>query len=345
DVGITYPWIRPPEELYGFANVPVSALAGFSMDYRKYFDDNWVRAQLYGGRDNFTIPALGTKFSAKVDQMYGLALSAGTENFEVRLSATDVKLTMNLRDDLMGLPAAQELQASVGNSVVSATAQLAGANAAVNGIEAQINSVGGVTAPAAAAYMPAYQAALADMAAAGAALQAAGAQAAGAAATFAAIPNGSGDAGFMGVGARYDNGTVLLMGEAGKRPVGGIPFPDTTAGFVTAGLHMGQFMPHLTYSVLDTDHSDLINQSQESYILGVRYDVQPWAALKVEYQYTKLGDATLRSAGSPFINPNDPSTKYVQSSGLFNEPLNLATLSSNVPDEVNKISVAFNMVF
>lgn len=345
DVGITYPWIRPPEELYGFANVPATALSGFSIDYRKYFDDNWVRAQFYGGRDNFTIPALGTRFTAETNQMLGLALSAGTENFEARLSYTDVKLSMNLRDDLLALPAAQELQANVGNSVVSATAALAGANAAVNGIEAQINSVGGITNPAAAAYMPAYQAALADMAAAGAALQTAGAQAAGAAATFAAIPNGTGDAGFMGVGARYDNGTVLLMGEAGKRPVGGIPFPDTTAGFVTAGLHMGQFLPHLTYSAVDSENSDLLNQTQESYILGLRYDVQPWAALKVEYQYTKLGDANLRRAGSPLINPSIASTQYVQSSGLFNEPLDLTTLSADVPDEVNKISLAFNMVF
>lgn len=335
DVGITYPWIRPPEELYGFANVPVTALAGFSLDYRKYFDDNWVRAQVYGGRDSFTIPALGTKFSAEVSQMYGLALSAGTENFEARLSFTDVKLTMNLRDDLLALPAAQELQANVGNSVVSATAALAGANAVVSGLEAA-----GVPASD-----PAYQAALANMMAAGAALQTAGAQAAGAAATFAAIPNGTGDAGFMGVGARYDNGTVLLMGEAGKRPVGGIPFPDTTAGFVTAGVHMGQFLPHLTYSTVDSENSDLINQNQESYILGVRYDVQPWAALKVEYQYTKLGDANLRQAGSPLINPSIASTQFVQSSGLFNEPLDLTTLSADVPDEVNKISLAFNMVF
>ncbi|HEX4975065.1 MAG TPA: hypothetical protein VFV48_04185 [Pseudomonadales bacterium] len=344
DVGLTYPWIRPPEELYGFGNVPLTALTGMSFDYRKYFDDNWVRAQIYTGRDVLSAPALGTVIGGDIKTMYGMVLSAGTENLEVRAGAAELTINMTLRSDILSLPAAKQMQADIGTSVVQATAALTGANAVVDGIEAQINAAGGINNPAAAVYIPAYQSALTDMQVAGASLQTAAANASAAEAIFAQIPD-DGDAKFKSVGARYDNGTLMFITEVGDRTIGGLPFADTLAGFATFGMHMGKFLPHFTYSAVQAEHSDLSNQSQESYILGMRYDVQPWAALKMEYQYTKLGDANLRSAGSPLINPNISATQYVQSMGLFNVVPDLTTFKADVPDKLNKVSLALNIVF
>lgn len=342
DVGITYPWIRPPEELYGFGNVPMTALTGLSLDYKKYYDDTWVRGQFYYGRDKVRVPALGTVLDGEITGMGGLVLSAGTENLEVRAGLHEVRIAMDIRSALSSLPAAQTLQAGIGQNMVAATAVLAGANAEVNGIEAQITQAGGPTI-ASPALMQAYEDALTSMGAAGAALLTARDDAIEMQQVFSSIPSGDGVAKFQSLGLRYDDGTYLFISELGNRQIGGIPFPDTLAGFATVGVHMGKILPHFTYSMVESDNSNLQNVSQSSYILGVRYDVQPWAAVKMEYQYTELGDAQQRDPSSPLVTVMG--SPVLTSAGLFNVVPDLTTFSTDVPDEVNKLSMSLTMVF
>ncbi len=356
DVGITYPWIRPPEELYGFGNVPMTALTGLSLDYRKYFDETWVRGQFYYGRDKVAVPALGIVIDGEITHMTGVVFSTGTENLEVRLGYHDVGVVMDLTSQLSSLPAAQTLQAQIGQSVLEATAalagadaQLAGANAQINGLEAAMIPYGGYAgapAPLQAQYMAAVNSLTTYGAAvltAGNDLAAAGAQAAALGQVFGSIPSGDGTAKFKNIGLRYDDGTYMLISEVGDRPIGGIPFPDTLAGFVTVGMHMGKVLPHFTYSAVESENSNLSNQSQESYILGVRYDVQPWAALKMEYQYTELGDAQMRDPSSPLVTVMG--APVLTSTGLFNVVPDLTTFNSDVPDSLNKLSMSLTMVF
>lgn len=347
DVGITYPWIRPPEELYGFGNVPMTALTGLSLDYKKYYDDTWVRGQFYYGRDKVRVPALGTVLEGEITGMGGLVLSAGTENLEVRAGLHEVHIAMDIRSALSSLPAAQTLQAQVGEDMLAATANLTGATAQLAGANAMLNGLDAASVPVNA---PAYQAALADLATFGAAVQAAatelqttGAQAAAMGQVFSSIPSGDGVAKFQSLGLRYDDGTYLLISELGNRQIGGIPFPDTLAGFATVGMHMGKILPHFTYSMVESDNSNLQNVSQSSYILGVRYDVQPWAAVKMEYQYTELGDAQQRDPSSPLVTVMG--SPVLTSSGLFNVVPDLTTFSTDVPDSLNKLSMSLTMVF
>ena len=117
-----------------------------------------------------------------------------------------------------------------------------------------------------------------------------------------------------------------------------LEFPDNDTGFATLGYRIGKYMPHITYSMIDSNDSILINQSQSSVIAGLRYDVQPWAALKFELQYTELGDDNTREHG-PLVGSALPSI------GLFDEQPDLVTFVADVPDELVKAQIAFSMVF
>jgi opacity protein-like surface antigen len=119
----------------------------------------------------------------------------------------------------------------------------------------------------------------------------------------------------FGAGASYDPGKWFVMGEV----VASIPHFVTRkqrAGYFTGGYRLGKFTPYLTYSqVLADKHSsdpgvtlpgaaglnaglDKILQSapiQHTESAGVRWDFMRNTALKVQYDYTRLG------AGSPGV--------------------------------------------
>ena len=310
DVGVTYPWINPPEEIYGFANVPFTSITGISFDYNYDLDESWARAQFYIGRDNIKIPALGLLVEGEVTQLAGFTLSWGTDELEVRFAAVGVKVKMDLLDVLFSTPQAQAANADLGNDMIAAIAALSLANAGFGDPVAAATDLGAIIASAAQFEQ-----------------------------VFSLIQNDlEGDAGFFSLSGRYNGDRLLLMAEIGKRPVSGIPFPDTVSGFVTMGYRFGKWMPHLTYSSLDTSDSDLVNQSQTAGMIGVRYDIQPWAALKLDIQHIELDDAQYRSADSPLTTP-------LTSSGLFNEFPDLTTFTADVPQSLNKINIAITMVF
>ena len=336
DVGITYPWILPPEEIYGFANVPFTSVTGLSVDYSHYFDETWFNAKLVTGRDNGTVPAMSADIPVEVIRMVTLSLSVGGEAWEARVSASDVEFSMNIADALLALPVATAEKDAAGNAIVTPTALLALINAAEDGdptaqgmIAAQAGiGVGSLTQGVYDAARAAQTAALAAGFAGGAELEA----------LFGAIPNGQGETEFYSAGFRYDGEQVFFMTELARREIAGVPFPDTTSGFVTLGYRIDKMMPHFTYSFVDTEDSILVNQTQTSAILGLRYDIEPWAALKFEMQYTELGDDNVRESG-PLVGSPLPS------SGLFNELPDLTTFTGDVPDEVLKLQVALTMVF
>ena len=336
DVGITYPWILPPEEIYGFSNVPFTSVTGLSLDYTHYFDETWVNAKFISGRDHTTVPAMSADIPVEILQFFGAAFAIGGEAWEARLSASKVEFSMNIADALLALPVATAGKDAAGNAIVTPTALLAMINAAEDGdptaqgmIAAQAGiGVGSLT-------QGVYDAARAEQTAALAAGFAGGAELE---ALFGAIPNGTGNAEFYSAGFRYDGDKLFFMTEAARRSVRGVPFPDTNSGFFTVGYRIDKMMPHFTYSVLDTEDSILVNQTQTSAILGLRYDIEPWAALKFEMQYTELGDDNIRESG-PLMGSPLPST------GLFNELPDLTTFTGDVPDEVLKLQVALTMVF
>lgn len=122
---------------------------------------------------------------------------------------------------------------------------------------------------------------------------------------------------FGGVGVQYDNGKLLLMGEATHIKVEGY-FPDTDQEYLTVGYRFGKWMPHLTYAssrITDEDErpaapglmstycpapgvglcqpdgtpmpnnfvAALMDNVQDSATLGLRYDFAANAALKFDW--------------------------------------------------------------
>lgn len=97
---------------------------------------------------------------------------------------------------------------------------------------------------------------------------------------------------------------------------------STNAWYVTGGYHFGSVTPHLTYTELKQDSGI----EQNTWTLGLRWDMAPSTAFKVEYQQI---DAQAARSDAPAMTRGR--------AGLFN----------GVPDKmpVNMFSLALNFVF
>lgn len=85
---------------------------------------------------------------------------------------------------------------------------------------------------------------------------------------------------FTSLGYQYDQGTVVVNAEATKRVIEGTAFPTLDAFYVMSGYHLGDFLPHLTYSQLDEEGTG----RQSSWIAGLNYQLTPTVVLKSEYK-------------------------------------------------------------
>lgn len=111
---------------------------------------------------------------------------------------------------------------------------------------------------------------------------------------------------FSGIGIEFDNDELLVAAEYTKRKTDGL-IPDSNGWYTTLGYRFGGVMPHITYSELETDENyDYVNSqiplmppmlaggsaqfvqmntsNNDSLTLGVRWDVIPKMALKIEWQ-------------------------------------------------------------
>lgn len=334
DVGVTYPWITPPEEIYGFTNVPFTSITGMSVDYNHFFDESWISAKVLVGRDASTVPVLGTDIPIEVKQMVGVALSWGTENLELRASGANVALTANIKDVLSTIPLAIEYQNDIGAAILNATAKITSGNEILSDSATYAAAMG---IPEANLIVAMDQQVADGMVA----LTEATIDAQDAEDIFTAIANETSKAEFYSAGLRYDGDSLFFMTEVARRNMRASAFPDTTSGFATLGYRINKFMPHFTYSMIETENSILVNQSQSSAILGLRYDIEPWAALKFEVQYSEIGDVQIRKTG-PLVGTDK---QFLPSTGLYNILPDLDDFTGDVPDELIKIQVAYTMVF
>ena len=75
-------------------------------------------------------------------------------------------------------------------------------------------------------------------------------------------------------------------------------FADQDGYYVTLGYRMGKFLPHLTYSTIDSDPAGTVaagysqGARQDSITLGLRYEINDSTALKMEYQQLELENNT-----------------------------------------------------
>lgn len=101
---------------------------------------------------------------------------------------------------------------------------------------------------------------------------------------------------FASAGFTYDDGRLLLTGESVQMDINGW-VPQARSSYVTAGVHLGRWLPLLTHGRLDTsDHvrlgsTRLGTKQQQHWGFGVRFSATSNVALKAELDHVYgLGD-------------------------------------------------------
>ncbi|MBV1915691.1 MAG: porin [Pseudomonadales bacterium] len=104
NVGITYPWSIPPEEIYGPANIPFTSIAGFDLTYSGYVGDYGYAVTFYNGENGFTVPASGLTVDVDMDRSTGFVLEVTNDYGMLRYSIHDITFTDNLATAAAPLP-------------------------------------------------------------------------------------------------------------------------------------------------------------------------------------------------------------------------------------------------
>lgn len=84
---------------------------------------------------------------------------------------------------------------------------------------------------------------------------------------------------FTSIGYQYDNGTWLTANEWTHLQIEGDGVGSTEAFYLMGGRRFGDFLVHVTYAQLDEDEG-----RQNSWTLGLNYNVLPTVVLKGEYK-------------------------------------------------------------
>ena len=127
-------------------------------------------------------------------------------------------------------------------------------------------------------------------------------------------------------------------------------FPDQTAWYVTLGYRIGKFLPHVTVAHLESDPFVLkdagdivpsplgVGDRQDSVTVGMRYELNDSAALKVELENIVVdNDPILGSDGG------SGTTNYY-SNGLFNDASGFPNGDID-KNSISMISVAIDVIF
>jgi hypothetical protein len=116
---------------------------------------------------------------------------------------------------------------------------------------------------------------------------------------------------FLSVGAQYDNGKAVVIGEWAKTkqnnaPVLNEPLAASSQWYAAAGWHFGKFLPLVTYGNVKEQQSLLYAPSRfGSWSGSLRYDVKTNVALKAEVSNAQAGNNTY------WVTPNTASNAHV----------------------------------
>ena len=114
-------------------------------------------------------------------------------------------------------------------------------------------------------------------------------------------------------------------------------FPDQDAYYVTLGYRMGKWLPHVTFahseakplSPATAPLANVFAVSQDSATIGLRYELNDSAALKIEYETIDL--------------PTDSADRPPGSNGLYSDAL--TPFGVTVEDKSSMISIAIDVIF
>ena len=91
EVGYAYPWIRPPQEVYG--NNPINTIIGMEALYQINFSSLSITLQPYLGSNSDAVPGTGGVVSFNAEKFVGMAFMLNSRNFTFQMSymQTDVE--------------------------------------------------------------------------------------------------------------------------------------------------------------------------------------------------------------------------------------------------------------
>lgn len=110
DVGVTYPWIIPPEELYGFANMPFTSISGADINHIQNIGQNWtLNSKIFTGQNDFTVPVAGMDIEAQIQRTTGLVFNLTNSWLTLNMSYIDMEYTTQEVDAIINDPGAKEV--------------------------------------------------------------------------------------------------------------------------------------------------------------------------------------------------------------------------------------------
>lgn len=113
DIGIAYPWVLPPEEMYGFFNVPFTSMAGFEIINQKFLGDWMLTSKIQSGANDFTVPALSLDIPVQMEWLHQIRFDITDDTLSFTLGASDIGFQSQELDVLANTP---ELLAQFGIS-------------------------------------------------------------------------------------------------------------------------------------------------------------------------------------------------------------------------------------
>ena len=251
NLGYAYPWVRPPREFYSW--IPIFSFDGGELSHDIFYGDTRWRLRGQFGRSGFDIP-MGTRdFNFKVDNLWSLSLShqAGPWRLQAGLSG--------FRSIVEAAPLA---------SLHAGLDQLAGLN------------IAGISREAAMLRR--------ETSFKGNAIR------------------------YYTLGAAYDDGQWVSQAEFGYSDTSRTIAPSSRTAYLAIGRRLGDFTPYLLLSASRPDKAKLssntdwsvINQGstqaiaysvvnstrldQETLSLGTRWDFDSRAALKLQWDHTRI---------------------------------------------------------
>lgn len=251
NLGYAYPWVRPPREFYSW--IPIFSLDGGELSHDFFHDDARWRLRAQFGRSGFDIPMGDDTFAFKADQLWSLALShqRGPWRLQAGLSG------FRSRDEASPL-------ATLHNGLD----QLAALN--LPGISAEAAQLRRDT-------------------------------------SF-----GGSRIRYYTLGAAYDDGTWLVQSELGYSQTSAAIVTASRSGYLAVGRRFGDWLPYLLLSASRPDKSALTagsdwatigqagfqaiaysvanstRQDQETLSLGGRWDFDSRAALKLQWDRSRI---------------------------------------------------------
>lgn len=107
DVGVSYPWVTPPEESYGFANVPFTSISGVEVINTQFVGDWTMKTKLQTGNRDFDVPAMGQIIPVQLQHINQLRFDVNNDNLNMSFGFTKASFESQEFTTLASNPAIQ----------------------------------------------------------------------------------------------------------------------------------------------------------------------------------------------------------------------------------------------